>query len=292
MRGRTCLVTGATSGIGLVTARSSRSRAQRSSSWAVLRSDAKARSTRSAPARPRSKSAGSPPTSRRCADVRRLAASVRDRCPRLDVLINNAGGIFLTRQESVDGIEMTLALNHLSYVHLTNLLLAQLNQGHSARIVNVASDAHKGVSINFDDIEGKARYSSWRAYQQSKLANLLFTYELARRLNGTSVTVNALHPGFVRTNIFRHPTWRAWLVRRAADLIAVSPERRGPDVGLSGVFARCSRHFGPLLREGKAGSIVTAIARPRSRESVVGAEPGNDRDLMRPILRRPGQNRG
>ncbi len=124
-----------------------------------------------------------------------------------------------------NGIEMTWALNHLSYYLLTDLVLPQLSAGHPARIVNVASDAHKGASIDFDDVLGKRRYSPWRAYKQSKLANILFTYELARRLEGTSVTVNALHPGFVRTNIFRHPTWKAWLVRRAADLIALSPER-------------------------------------------------------------------
>ena len=158
-------------------------------------------------------------------ELRRLATAVAERCPRLDVLVNNAGGIFLSRQESADGIEMTLALNHLSYFLLTNLLLPQINRGHPARIVNVASDAHKGASINFDDIQGKVRYSAWRAYQQSKLANILFTYELARQLEGTSVTVNALHPGFVRTNIFRDPSWRAWLIRRVADVIALSPER-------------------------------------------------------------------
>ncbi len=227
MHGKVCLVTGATSGIGLVTARElarqgatvfivgrSLERCDGAVDQIRAESNVAAAAVGSFVADLSSQ-----------ADVRRLASSVRDRASRLDVLINNAGGIFLTRQESVDGIEMTLALNHLSYFHLTNLLLPQINQGHPARIINVASDAHKGTSINFDDIEGKQRFSAWRAYQQSKLANILFTYELARRLEGTNVTVNALHPGFVRTNIFRHPTWRAWLVRRAADLIALSPER-------------------------------------------------------------------
>ncbi len=225
MRGNICLVTGATSGIGLVTARELAR--QGATVFIVGRSqercEAAVNQIRAASTAADVGWFAADLSS--LADVRRLAVSVRDRCPRLDVLINNAGGIFLTRQESVDGIEMTLALNHLSYFHLTNLLLPQLNQGHPARIVNVASDAHQGVSINFDDIEGKKRYSAWRAYKQSKLANLLFTYELARRLEGSLVTVNALHPGFVRTNIFRHPTWRAWLVRRAADLVALSPER-------------------------------------------------------------------
>jgi len=225
MRGKTCLVTGATSGIGLVTARELAR--QGATVFIVGRSqercDAAVDQIRAAPTAAEVGSFVADLSS--LADVRRLAASVRDRCPRLDVLINNAGGIFLSRQESVDGIEMTLALNHLAYFLLTNLLLPQINQGHPARIINVGSDAHQGSSINFDDIEGKRRYSAWRAYKQSKLANLLCTYELARRLEGTGVTVNALHPGFVRTNIFRHPTWRAWLVRRVADLVALSPER-------------------------------------------------------------------
>jgi NAD(P)-dependent dehydrogenase (short-subunit alcohol dehydrogenase family) len=246
MRGKVCLVTGATSGIGLVTARElagqgatvfivGRSPERCDVAVNQIRVDSTAAEVGSFVADLSS-----------LADVRRLASSVRDRCPRLDVLINNAGGIFLSRHESVDGIELTLALNHLSYFLLTNLLLPQLDQGHPARIVNVASDAHQRVSINFDDIQGKQRFSAWRAYKQSKLANLLFTYELARRLAGTRVTVNALHPGFVRTNIFRHPTWRAWLVRRAADLVALSPERgartsvylaSSPDVaGISGRY--------------------------------------------------------
>jgi NAD(P)-dependent dehydrogenase (short-subunit alcohol dehydrogenase family) len=225
MRGKVCLVTGATSGIGLVTARELAR--QGASVFVVGRSAERAER---AVNELRNQSAAADVgwfagDLSSLADVRQLASSVRHRCPRLDVLVNNAGGIFLTRELSVDGIEMTWALNHLSYYLLTNLLLPHLTAGHPARVVNVASDAHKGASINFDDVEGKTRYSAWQAYRQSKLANILFTYELARRLAGTSVTVNALHPGFVKTNIFRHPTWRAWVVRRAADLIALSPDR-------------------------------------------------------------------
>ncbi len=95
-----------------------------------------------------------------------------------------------------------------------------------ARIVNVASDAHKGASIHFDDLQSRASYSGWRAYQQSKLANILFTYELARRLDGTGVTVNTMHPGFVRTGFFREMEgWKGWLIRRCADLVAIAPEQ-------------------------------------------------------------------
>ena len=158
------------------------------------------------------------------AEIRRLAEDVRRRTSRLDVLVNNAGGIFVKRQESVDRIEMTFALNHLSYFLLTNLLRPLLEQSAPARVVSVSSDAHKSVSIDFGDVDGKKRFGGWRAYQQSKLANILFTNELARRLHGTRVTANTLHPGFVRTSILRQGGVIAWLLRRAADVIAVSPD--------------------------------------------------------------------
>ncbi|MDA0260759.1 MAG: SDR family oxidoreductase [Proteobacteria bacterium] len=135
----------------------------------------------------------------RFADVRRVAADIRGRCARIDVLLNNAGALFMARAESADGIEMTFALNHLSYFLLTNELIDLLKESTSARIVNVASQAHRRGHVNFDDIENRTGYAGWRAYSQSKLANILFTNELARRLAGTNITVNALHPGFVRT---------------------------------------------------------------------------------------------
>jgi NAD(P)-dependent dehydrogenase (short-subunit alcohol dehydrogenase family) len=132
--------------------------------------------------------------------VRQLADAFATKYTRLDVLINDAGGYFSKRQESVDGIEMTFALNHLSYFLLTNLLVDVLKASAPARIVNVASHAHMGSQIDFADIESRRRYLSWTAYGQSKLANVLFTYELARRLEGSEVTANALHPGFVASN--------------------------------------------------------------------------------------------
>ena len=224
MQGKVCLVTGATAGIGLITA----SELARKGARVIIVGRSGERCSRAADEI--KAQVGTPAVDWLAADlssqaeVRRLADQVRERTGRLDVLVNNAGGIFLKRQESADGIEMTLALNHLSYFLLTNLLLPLLESSAPARIVNVASEAHRGVSINFDDIEGKQRFSGWRAYQQSKLANILFTYELARRLEGKPVTVNALHPGFVRTTIFRDPGFVGWLMRRAADLIALSPE--------------------------------------------------------------------
>ena len=160
-------------------------------------------------------------------EVRRLAGLVRERYPRLDVLVNNAGAMFWNRSESADGIEKTFALNHLSYFALTNLLLPVLRNSTPARIVNVASDAHKGAVINFDDIQFKQKYSGWKAYQQSKLANIMFTYELARRIQGSGVTANALHPGFVNTNFLQvfNDAPAGWLIRSLASVIAMSPEK-------------------------------------------------------------------
>ena len=138
------------------------------------------------------------------AEVRRLAADVLRRYDRLDVLINNAGAIYLSRQLSADGIEMTFALNHLSYFLLTNLLLDRLKASAPARIVNVSSGAHRYGPINFDDMQGEKRFNGQMIYGQSKLANILFTYELARRLAGSGVTANALHPGFVATDFAKN----------------------------------------------------------------------------------------
>lgn len=135
------------------------------------------------------------------AEVRRLANELRQGYSRLDVLINNAGAIFARRQATVDGYERTFALNHLSQFLLTNLLLSMLEAGAPSRIINVSSQAHEGGAIDFDDLQGERSYGigGGRAYSRSKLANIMFTYELARRLAGAGVTANALHPGTVAT---------------------------------------------------------------------------------------------
>ena len=132
--------------------------------------------------------------------IRQLADDFKARHQRLDVLVNNAGALMLSRQESVDGIEMTLALNHLSYFLLTNLLLDVLKSSSPSRIINVASDSHQNARLDFDDLQIHKSYRGYKAYGRSKLANVLFTYELARRLKGTGVTVNGLHPGLVATS--------------------------------------------------------------------------------------------
>jgi len=134
------------------------------------------------------------------ADVRRLADEVLDRLPRLDVLVNNVGGYWNTRHLTTDGLERTFAVNHLSAFLLTNLLLARLQECNHARVVTVASHAHAQGSIDFDDLQCERSYSGARAYNQSKLASVLFTYELAKRLRGTTVTSNAVHPGVVNTS--------------------------------------------------------------------------------------------
>jgi retinol dehydrogenase 12 len=132
--------------------------------------------------------------------VRRVAENIKQQTHHLDVLINNAGMYFAKREESADGIEMTWALNHLDYFLLTDLLLDRLKAAPAARIVSVSSMAHTMTKgINFADVEYKTGYSGWTVYAQSKLANIMFTYELARRLEGSTVTANALHPGFVDT---------------------------------------------------------------------------------------------
>lgn len=129
--------------------------------------------------------------------VRAAAAAIKARVKRLDVLLNNAGAMFQKRQVSEDGIEKTFALNHLGYFLLTHELLDLLKASGPSRVVNVASAAHQGAKLDLSDLQNEKRYSGWSAYGQSKLANIYFTYELARRLEGSGVSANCLHPGFV-----------------------------------------------------------------------------------------------
>ena len=137
--------------------------------------------------------------------------------------------MFPKRQESHDGIEMTFALNHLAYFLLTNLLLDRLKAAAAARIICVASDAHRfAKAINFDDLARRKRYGGFRVYGESKLANILFSTELARRLAGTGVTANALHPGFVATSFFTGDRMKgplARLMQIGARLVAINPEQ-------------------------------------------------------------------
>lgn len=126
-------------------------------------------------------------------DVRRLAAEIKAKYPVIDVLVNNAGAINPNRTTTIDGFETTFAVNHLAYFLLTNLLLDNLKAANKARIVSTASEASRMGNIYFDDLQFEKKYNSWKSYGQSKLANIIFTYVLAKQLSGTNVTVNCLH---------------------------------------------------------------------------------------------------
>ncbi len=199
MVGRTVLVTGGTGGIGKATALGLAALGARVAITGHDRQrlDAAAReirATRHAEVDPFLADLSSQ------AEVRCLADEVQRALPRVDVLINNAGGFWNTRRVTADGLEHTFALNHLAPFLLTNLLLERLKASSSARVVTVASNAQALGRIDFDDLQGERAYSGARAYNQSKLANVMFTYELARRVKTTSVTANALHPGLVNTS--------------------------------------------------------------------------------------------
>ncbi len=244
MKGKVCLVTGATSGIGLVTARE----LARCGATVVVvgRNHERGRHTVESIQR----ETGNRAVDFLCADlssqaeVRKLAQEFLAIHPRLDVLVNNAGGLFALRQESVDGIEMTLALNHLAPFLLTNLLLDALKAAAPARIINVASEAHEDAKgFDFDDPQAKAgnypkselastfyslampwAHPAFMQYARTKLANILFTAELSRRLAGSGVTANSLHPGVVASDFSAGNGVYGWFMRRFMSLRGISVE--------------------------------------------------------------------
>lgn len=229
MQGKIVIITGATSGIGEETAKVLAGKG--AEVVLISRSQNKLDNT----ARMIREATGSEKVTTIQADlsslagIRSAAEAFLQQYDRLDVLVNNAGGIFYERKESADGYEMTFALNHLNYFLLTNLLLAVLKRTASeqgeARIVNVSSDAHKGGKVDFDDLQKERSYRAFGAYAQSKLMNVLFTYELARRLENTNVTTNALHPGFVATGFNNSAQGILGnLVRLLERFVAISPE--------------------------------------------------------------------
>ena len=158
--------------------------------------------------------------------IRQLVENFQQHYMQLDVLINNAGGVNLSRRDTVDGFEMTFAVNYLAPFLLTNLLLDKLKASAPARIVNVSSESHESGYIKMDDLQLEKKYRLMRAYGQSKLALVLFTYELARRLQGTGVTANSLHPGFVATNIGQSGVGRVGrsIVKLIFSSLGISPE--------------------------------------------------------------------
>ncbi len=247
MQGRVCLITGATSGIGAVTAEAL---AGKGAAVVIVSRNLK----RCADTADRiKKQTGNNKVDYMVADlsslneIRRLAKEFRTRHARLDVLINNAGGVFLKRETTVDGIEMTFALNHLGYFLLTNLLLGMLKENAPARIVSVSSVAHLGTRLDFSNLQ----IAGWEGYKRSKLANLLFTYELARRLEGSRVTANALHPGLVASNFGMNNRGLFRLAKPLINLFSISNEQgartsiflaSSPEVeGVSGrYFVKCA----------------------------------------------------
>lgn len=226
MKGKICVITGATSGIGLVAAERlgamgarlvlvGRDRARGEAALARLKVRAPGVSVRFHYA-----------DLSRLSEMNRLADEIAAQEPRIDVLINNAGAVFQQRGVTEDGMERTFALNHMAYFVLSNRLKDRLVAATPARIVNVASDAHRGNTLDFSDLQATHRYRSFTAYGRSKLANILFTRELARRLTGAGVTANCLHPGFVAS---RFGDNNSGLFRFALDIgkkfFAVPPEK-------------------------------------------------------------------
>ena len=227
MDGKTVLITGATNGIGKVAALEL---AKKGATVVIVgRNPAKTAET---VAEIKAQSGNSNVDSivadlSSMAEVRKVAEAFKAKHSRLDVLINNAGAIFADRQETVDGYEMTFAFNHLAYFLLTNLLLDTLRASAPSRIVSVSSDAHTGGKINFDDLNAKNSYGmlGMSAYSNSKLANVMFTYELARRLEGTGVTANVLHPGLVNTGFAKNNGGLMRFAMRILASFSLTPEQ-------------------------------------------------------------------
>lgn len=203
MAGKICMVTGATAGIGTFTAKALA--AQGAEVIITGRNQQKTENT----VRQIKSETGNESVDYLLADfsdlqqIHEMARSFKERFSRLDILVNNAGAFFNTRRKTPYGVEMTFLVNHLSPFLLTNLLLETMVSNLPARIVNVSSDAHQYDRMNFDDLGFQHGYFGMKAYARSKLANIVFTYELARRLTGSQVTVNALHPGHVATDIWK-----------------------------------------------------------------------------------------
>jgi NAD(P)-dependent dehydrogenase (short-subunit alcohol dehydrogenase family) len=224
MQGQVCVVTGATSGIGKAAAAAL---AQQGAEIIVVgRDPARAEATAAA-----IQAGGAPPPKVEIADlarldqVRALAGRLNQTLDRIDVLINNAGLVLNERQVTPDGYEHVFAVNHLAPFLLTNLLRPKLTASAPARVITVSSDAHTAARLDLDDPNLEHGWSSWRSYSNSKLANILFTRELARRLDGTGVTANCLHPGVVRTGFGRdaRPLMRVGIT--IARPFMLSPER-------------------------------------------------------------------
>ena len=231
MKGKTCLVTGATSGIGKEIA--SGLAAMGADVILVGRSREKCESAaQEIRARTNNDVSYFVADLSSQASIRQLAKEFSNAHQRLDVLVNNAGVFMAKREVTVDGIEKTFAVNHLAPFLLTNLLIDKIKASSPARIVTTSSIAHRGAQIDFDDVQFEKRsYSGIRAYSQSKLANILFTKELARRLEGAGVTANCFHPGAVRTGLLQESPWYYQAAWAAGGMFFLSPDK-GADTGV------------------------------------------------------------
>lgn len=268
MRGKTCLVTGATSGIGRAAAIAL---ARRGATVVIVARNQEKGARAAADIQA---SSGSQTVEALTADlsslaaVRQLAGEFRARWSRLDVLINNAGVYCTVRSETQDGLETTFAVNHLAVFLLTKLLLDVLKASAPTRVITVASVAHMGASMDWDDLQSTRRYGyGRRAYGQSKLANLLFTFELARRLEGAGVTANCLHPGVVHTGLWNGSPG---LSGRVADLLTAlaRPFVRTPEQGAATIVYLAGA---PEL-EGVSGKyVVDCVETPSSPQSTDAA---------------------
>jgi NAD(P)-dependent dehydrogenase (short-subunit alcohol dehydrogenase family) len=219
MQGKICLITGATSGIGWVAARD----LAKMGAEVVLTGRNVKRGSRAIDRIRKEDSTSKvefiPMDLSSLEDVREFSADFMARFSRLDVLMNNAGTVLLQRRVNDDGVEMTFAVNHLGHFLLTNLLLRSLKASESARVIVVSSGSHRDAQINFDDLQNENGYNGMKVYGQSKLANLFFTYELSRRLKDEKITVNAMHPGFVSTNLGRD---NGWLLHKLIRLVMLT----------------------------------------------------------------------
>jgi NAD(P)-dependent dehydrogenase (short-subunit alcohol dehydrogenase family) len=273
MQGKVCVITGATSGIGLIAAERLAAQGAR----LVLVGRDKVRGE-AALARIRERAPGARLAIHYAdlsllAEMERLAATIAASEPRIDVLINNAGAMFNRRSVTADGLERTFALNHMAYFVLSNRLRDRLAAAGPARIVSVASAAHRGNTLDFGDLQSARSYRGFTVYGRSKLANILFTRELARRLAGTGVTANCLHPGFVATRFGDNSDGLIRVaIGVAKNLFAISPEKgaetivylaSSPEVaGISGGYFTKSRPATPT-----AAAQDDAVARRLWEES-------------------------
>ena len=225
MKGKVVVITGATSGIGQVAAEQLAGMGARIVLVARDKTRAQATLARLRQTGPGVEHSAHYADLSVISEMKRVAAEIAAAEPRVDVLINNAGAMFGSRQVTSDGLELTFATNHMAYFVVTHGLRDRLIAAAPARVINTSSDAHKGNRLDFADLQSANDYSGFKIYGRSKLANILYTRELARRLAGTGVTANSLHPGFVATRFGDESGGMLSVGIKLAKNFAISPEK-------------------------------------------------------------------